>query len=62
MVFEDTPRLTSYDNNGADEIYRYDAPTGKISCVSCNPTGAPPVPGSSTLLGGFASHACIGSN
>ena len=61
LVFEDTARLTTYDNDGADEIYRYDAPAGKISCVSCNPTGASPVSGSTTLLGGFAALASIGS-
>ncbi|MGO8904622.1 MAG: hypothetical protein ACLQMH_03245 [Solirubrobacteraceae bacterium] len=59
MVFEDTSMLTGYDNNGADEIYRYDAPSGQISCVSCNPASAPPTPGSSTLLGGFASFDAI---
>ncbi len=25
------------------EFYRYDADTGQISCLTCNPTGAPPV-------------------
>jgi hypothetical protein len=44
LVFEDTSTLTTYHNNGADEIYRYDAPTGQIACVSCDPAGAPPTP------------------
>jgi len=68
IVFEDTSRLTAYNNTykneGVDEIYRYDAPTGQLSCVSCNPAGTPPEPptrhggsdvSDSTLLGGFAS-------
>jgi len=67
LVFEDTLRLTAYNNTynseGVDEIYRYDAPSGQISCVSCNPAGTPPEPptthgrpnvSDSTLLGGFA--------
>jgi hypothetical protein len=41
--------LTGYDHgsgcptsNGAcTELYRYDAPSDRLSCVSCNPSGAP---------------------
>ncbi len=46
--------LTGYDNKGADsgvptqEVYRYDATTGELRCVSCNPSGARPA-GSSTI-------------
>jgi hypothetical protein len=29
-------RLTSYDNAGHSELYRYDAATDQLSCVSCN--------------------------
>ncbi len=36
-------QLTSYDNDGFGELYRYYAPSGKLDCVSCDPTGAAPV-------------------
>ena len=58
--------LTGYDNRDAvngrldAEVYLYDAGTGKLSCASCDPTGARPVgreyfrlePGSGGLVGG----------
>lgn len=28
---------------GCNEVYTYDAPTGSLTCVSCNPSGARPV-------------------
>jgi hypothetical protein len=40
--------LTGYDNKDAgssqptDQVYRYDADTDKLLCVSCNPSGARP--------------------
>jgi hypothetical protein len=37
FVFESSSRLTSYDNDGHLEIYRYEAGTGHLECVSCNP-------------------------
>lgn len=42
LVFNSVSQLTAYDNQGAGELYRYDAPTSAISCVSCSPTGSPP--------------------
>ncbi len=40
-VFTSTLPLTpSVDNAGYTEIYRYDAATGQLSCVSCAPTNA----------------------
>jgi hypothetical protein len=39
FVFESRAQLTSYSNEGLVEIYRYDASTGTILCVSCNPSG-----------------------
>ena len=42
------PALNGYDNTDAAsgevdaEVYRYDATTGAIACVSCNPSGARP--------------------
>lgn len=49
--------VAGYDNTDQNtgvtdgEVYRYDAHTGKLSCVSCNPSGARPV-GHLILLGG----------
>jgi hypothetical protein len=34
-------QLTSYDNAGHGELYLYDATSGQLTCVSCNPSGAP---------------------
>lgn len=52
LLFRSQEQLTSYDNQPANpqacgghpcgEIYRYDATTGHLDCVSCDPTGAPP--------------------
>ncbi len=33
---------TSYDSEGKQEFYRYEPGAG-LGCISCNPTGAPPV-------------------
>lgn len=47
-VFVSTGRPTGYDNTDAAsgeadlEVYRYEAATGTLACVSCNPTGARP--------------------
>lgn len=35
-------RLTSFENDGFDEMYSYDAEHGNLTCVSCNPSGATP--------------------
>jgi hypothetical protein len=56
LVFRSQAKLTSYDNTPAGEacgegftqfpcpeFYRYDAESGQVTCVTCNPTGAPPV-------------------
>jgi hypothetical protein len=41
LAFLSNQRLTSYENAGQHEIYVYDADSGGLSCVSCNPTGSP---------------------
>jgi hypothetical protein len=44
FVFQSHAQLTAYDNEGSSEIYRYDlfaSPTERLTCVSCDPTGAP---------------------
>jgi hypothetical protein len=49
MIFRSSLRLTSYDNEvpGAEvqpsEYYRYHVGDPGFTCVTCNPTGAPPV-------------------
>jgi hypothetical protein len=40
LVFESRAKLTSYDNGGHTEIYRYSA-ADSIQCLSCNPLQAP---------------------
>jgi hypothetical protein len=47
LAFESTRPLTAYDNAATMEVYEYDAATNKLVCASCNPTGLPPVGGSS---------------
>jgi hypothetical protein len=43
LLFRSRLELTSYENQGTPEYYRYDAASGQIVCATCNPTGAPPV-------------------
>jgi hypothetical protein len=42
LGFMSRARLTSYENHEDPEVYAYDSESGLLSCVSCNPTGAPP--------------------
>lgn len=61
VLFRSLLPLTGYDNHGCDqrvgetgetktidcvEYYRYSAANGRLDCVSCDPSGAPQVPGS----------------
>jgi len=41
VLFASGAQLTSYANVGFDELYLYDATSGRLTCVSCNPSGAP---------------------
>jgi hypothetical protein len=49
LVFMSDASLTGYDNLDAstglpdEEVYLYEASTGKLHCVSCNPSGARPL-------------------
>jgi DNA-binding beta-propeller fold protein YncE len=49
VAFMSAQELTGYDNRDAasghhdEEVYLYDAATGRLSCASCDPTGARPV-------------------
>ncbi|MGD0452860.1 MAG: hypothetical protein ABSB69_04625 [Solirubrobacteraceae bacterium] len=42
LLFYSAARLTGYDNEAHFELYRYDAASSTISCVSCSPLDAPP--------------------
>jgi hypothetical protein len=42
LAFITTTRLTSYNNAGHAEMYRYDADTRHLLCISCRPDGQPP--------------------
>jgi len=41
-IFFSRRRLSAYDNRGRLELYRYDAASGALGCLSCSPTGQPP--------------------
>jgi hypothetical protein len=45
LLFLDRANLTGYDSHESSEAYVYDANSHSITCVSCNPTGVPPVGG-----------------
>jgi DNA-binding beta-propeller fold protein YncE len=57
LAFMSDRSLTGYDNHDAhsgqldEEVFEYDAQTGRTSCVSCNPTGARPT-GKEAVQGG----------
>jgi hypothetical protein len=61
LLFLDRANLTGYNSSGSSEAYVYDANSRSITCVSCNPTGAPPLGGAglmkashNTLLPGYS--------
>jgi hypothetical protein len=41
LLFASQARLTGYASAEFDELYLYDAVSGRLTCVSCNPSGAP---------------------
>ena len=58
LAFLSAAPLRGYDNTGPDgepvsEVYLYDAASGSLTCVSCNPSNARPL-GPSTLPGALA--------
>lgn len=53
-AFTAATKLTSYENAGIEEMYRYESGTGRLICVSCLPSGEPPsVPVSGSQNGLF---------
>lgn len=54
LVFSTAASLAAgYDNAGHKEIYRYDLPTGELTCVSCLPAGTPAQMEASFSDGGY---------
>lgn len=59
LAFISTQELTGYDNADVNtgkpdsEVYVYDAGSGEVSCVSCNPSGARPAGRFVSAPGGF---------
>ena len=50
FVFMSRANLTGYDSGGLEEVFAYEAVPNRLTCVSCNPSGEPPVP---TELGSY---------
>jgi hypothetical protein len=42
LIFDTDTQLTTYDSEGRGELYRYDAPSHTVSCISCNPSVTEP--------------------
>lgn len=42
LVFLSRESLTAYRQEGNAEVYLYDAPSGRLVCASCNPSGVAP--------------------
>jgi hypothetical protein len=56
LAFLSLAPLTGYDNGGFSEAFLYDSATGRLSCVSCNPSGEPPLGFSTLRLIGTPPH------
>src|SRR5262249_30708188 len=52
LAFVATSRLTSYNNEGFGEMYRFDMQTHTLICVSCRPDGERPTDSVLASLGG----------
>jgi hypothetical protein len=50
LLFLDRANLTGYDSHGSSEAYVYDASSRSVVCVSCDPTGAPPLGDAGLML------------
>jgi len=61
LVFTSVSRLSGYDNRGTSALYRYDASTGQIDCVSCSPVGLP-ILGNVTSAGSAGRGPVFGTN
>ncbi len=43
LLFKSSEALTSYDNEGVPELYRYSAADEEMACVTCRQDGQPPL-------------------
>jgi hypothetical protein len=43
LLFSSHQKLTAYDNEGKAELYRYAAGEAAPTCITCDPSGAPPI-------------------
>jgi hypothetical protein len=64
LLFMSNQRLTGYDNEdkgkSLDEIFLYEAGTGDVRCVSCDPSGEAPVPTEfDSYVGGLGAYIPI---
>ncbi len=65
VAFMSDRSLTGYDNRDANsgkpdmEVYLYDSSTKRLSCASCNPTGARPVGVEAEVFGSGGNHRDI---
>ncbi len=60
LAFTSHNQLTSYENEGKAEIYRYHPGDPAVTCVSCDPSGVTPV-GSASTDGGLPAVNIIGA-
>jgi hypothetical protein len=59
LLFGSIARLTSYDNNGQLEFYRYDGVSHELQCVSCNPRNQTAIGGASLAAGAPQGQATV---
>src|SRR5262249_34403531 len=52
IAFQSKAQLTSFDNDGQTEIYRYEIGDSAPTCVSCDPNGQTPSSGAQFLAFG----------
>jgi hypothetical protein len=58
LAFTSSNSPTSFNSNGANEIYLYDSAAHKLSCASCNPSG---ITGSGASIHGPYTGTLLGS-
>jgi hypothetical protein len=59
LLFGSLARLTSYDNAGQLEYYRYDGVSGELECVTCNPRSETAASGASLATGAPDGQATV---
>ncbi len=61
LIFMSTESLTGYENKGLDEVFLYETQSGRLTCVSCNPSGEPAVPNAASEVLQQLEKATVGS-